>query len=166
VRAFTDTAGCASIGRTCRTRRRLKARTWSITYSARSPAFKMARAAAFLRSDRSAISLEPRMAPSKLLKSCAGGRTTYCCPDGPHRLATVAGQGWLAGPSGPLGMPGNSARLRRHRQARGGLSGAGLQSRDCRVAHVVAAGDLSRRATAAGPRWTESGSLLASHKPG
>ena len=33
-----------------------------------------------------------------------GGLATYCCPFGPHRRATVAGQGWLAGPSGPLRM--------------------------------------------------------------
>src|SRR4051812_115736 len=27
---------------------------------------------------------------------------SYCCPSGPHRGATVAGQGWLAGPKPPL----------------------------------------------------------------
>src|SRR5262245_49444589 len=44
--------------------------------------------------------------PSTWVRSehASGGLATYCCPCGPHRRATVAGLGWLAGPSGPLRM--------------------------------------------------------------
>ena len=43
--------------------------------------------------------------PSKLHTHLEGW-TTYCCPFGPHRRATVAGQGWLAGPKPSLDAKG------------------------------------------------------------
>src|SRR3954468_20470288 len=43
------------------------------------------------------------MGADLLGNSCNHGEASiYCCPSGPHRRATVAGHGWLAGPKPSL----------------------------------------------------------------